>query len=79
MNIYQRQKGNKTEIAVDEHIDEGDFVKLCHQKGFKIEPGSVKLIYEAMRYKNRKIEFNRCDSHISGAYKLTIGILEDEG
>ncbi len=78
MNLYQRfsEKGEH-QIAAFGHVDEFDFSQACKEKHYKIEPGSVKLVYEAMRRVNKTTKFIRCSKFTFGAKELTIATLNN--
>lgn len=73
---YRTTEGRTSEIKFPGHVGEFEFSVMCAQEGKELQPGSVKLIWEAMRYEGRQITYKRCDKTTFGAKPVTIGIVK---
>ena len=72
MYRFDSRNGEPREVKLIGHIDEFEFAQMCDGE---LVPGSVKLIWEAMRFEGKKIKYIKCDRTTFGARPVTIGVV----
>lgn len=78
MNLYEyHTPGGIREIKADCHVDPYDFMLMVSNRfDAKIDPSSIKQIYEAMRMRGKHWFRIRCDKNTFGAKPVTIGVVK---